>query len=165
MTKADLVFLSGILAISLLALFLFPLFYTKGGYAEISYNGTVLVQVPLTAKEEKCYLIASNPALSPDYGQDGAKEAQPVLVELQKEDAGTWEMAAEEQAALQQANDYNIFLCQDGKVRMLVSNCPDQICVRHNAVSATGENIICLPHKMMIEIIGSKEQALDGVAY
>ena len=35
---------------------------------------------------------------------------------------------------------------------MEAADCRDQICVRHRAVSAVGESIICLPHKLVVEI-------------
>ena len=48
---------------------------------------------------------------------------------------------------------------------MMQSSCPDLICVRHKAVSETGETIVCLPHKLVIEITGAPETELDGVVY
>lgn len=48
--------------------------------------------------------------------------------------------------------DFNLFSVADGVVRMEAADCRDQICVRHRAVSAVGESIICLPHKLVVEI-------------
>ena len=48
---------------------------------------------------------------------------------------------------------------------MIRSSCPDLICVKHQAVSGTGESIICLPHKLIIEISDAQEKELDGVVY
>lgn len=61
--------------------------------------------------------------------------------------------------------EYNVFICGNNEIRMLQSSCPDKICVHHSAISNTGENIICLPHQLVIEIKGGKENDLDGVAY
>ena len=47
---------------------------------------------------------------------------------------------------------FNLFSVADGVVRMEAADCRDQICVRHRAVSAVGESIICLPHKLVVEI-------------
>ena len=47
---------------------------------------------------------------------------------------------------------FNLFSVTDGVVRMEAADCRDQICVRHRAVSAVGESIICLPHKLVVEI-------------
>ena len=32
------------------------------------------------------------------------------------------------------------------------ADCPDKICEKHRAISQTGETIICLPHKLVVEI-------------
>lgn len=47
---------------------------------------------------------------------------------------------------------YNLLSVSDGVVWMEAADCRDQICVRHSAVSAEGESIICLPHKLVVEI-------------
>ena len=41
----------------------------------------------------------------------------------------------------------------DGKVNVVSADCPNQICVNTKAASNIGESIVCLPHKVVIEII------------
>lgn len=58
----------------------------------------------------------------------------------------------------------NIMKIRNGEVTMSEADCPDQICRNHAAVSQTGETIVCLPHKAVIEIVletGTTE--LDGI--
>lgn len=45
------------------------------------------------------------------------------------------------------------------------ADCKDQICADHKAIEKSGETIVCLPHKVVIEIRSEdgKEQELDGV--
>ena len=54
---------------------------------------------------------------------------------------------------------------KDGKVTMKEADCKDQICADHKAIEKSGETIVCLPHKVVIEIRSEdgKEQELDGV--
>ena len=52
----------------------------------------------------------------------------------------------------------------DGEVSMLSSDCPDKICVRHAAISRTGECIICLPNRAVLEVIGAGEPVVDAVS-
>ena len=47
---------------------------------------------------------------------------------------------------------------------MKEADCPDQICVRHKAISKSGESIVCLPHKVVVEISSEEEQDVDIVA-
>jgi len=48
---------------------------------------------------------------------------------------------------------------------MKKADCKDQICADHKAIEKSGETIVCLPHKVVIEIQSEdgKEQELDGV--
>lgn len=46
----------------------------------------------------------------------------------------------------------NTLVIKDGKAYISQANCPDKICVAHRAISKTGETIVCLPHKLVVEI-------------
>lgn len=58
---------------------------------------------------------------------------------------------------------YNIITVQDGYVSMQEADCRDQICVEHKKIHLTGETIVCLPHKLVVEIVGEKEAEFDMV--
>ena len=47
---------------------------------------------------------------------------------------------------------YNIVIIKDGGVCVKEADCPDKICVNHKKISKVGEAIICLPHKLVVEI-------------
>lgn len=48
--------------------------------------------------------------------------------------------------------EYNILVIESGKAYVSEADCHEQICVKHNAISKTGETIVCLPHSLVIEI-------------
>lgn len=57
----------------------------------------------------------------------------------------------------------NILVIKDGKAHIKEADCPDKICVETRAVSFVGETIVCLPHKVVIEVIGEKtDNGLDA---
>lgn len=58
---------------------------------------------------------------------------------------------------------YNIVTIADGVVRVSEADCRDQVCVEHKAISRTGETIVCLPHKLVVEIVGEAPAAFDAV--
>lgn len=59
----------------------------------------------------------------------------------------------------------NTLVIENGKAYISQANCPDRICAGHRAVSFTGETIVCLPHKVIIEIISDNtENDLDIIA-
>ncbi|MDD3718882.1 MAG: NusG domain II-containing protein [Actinomycetota bacterium] len=40
-----------------------------------------------------------------------------------------------------------------GRVRMVDSACPDKLCVKSGWVSSPGESIVCLPNRVVIEVV------------
>ena len=38
---------------------------------------------------------------------------------------------------------------------MTDADCPDKLCVKTGRISKTGETIVCLPHRVVVEIIGA----------
>ena len=58
---------------------------------------------------------------------------------------------------------YNLLLIDESEVRVTDADCPDQLCIRQRAISRKGESIICLPHKLVIQIDSGKESELDAV--
>ena len=46
-----------------------------------------------------------------------------------------------------------ILIISGGKADMESADCPNQICVHHSAISHTGETIVCLPNRVVIEVI------------
>lgn len=59
----------------------------------------------------------------------------------------------------------NTLVIEDGKAYISQADCPDKICKEHRAISYTGETIVCLPHKIVIEITAENSSPdLDAVA-
>ncbi|MBR6551819.1 MAG: NusG domain II-containing protein [Clostridia bacterium] len=61
-------------------------------------------------------------------------------------------------------NGKNTLVIEDNKAFMKDANCPDKICEGHSKISYKGETIVCLPHKVVIEIVAEdSENELDVV--
>lgn len=61
--------------------------------------------------------------------------------------------------------DTNICIIQDGKVTMKEANCPDHLCMSQRAIDSRGGTIVCLPNKVVLEIIEAQgEEVPDAVA-
>ncbi len=56
------------------------------------------------------------------------------------------------QKNIETENGNNSVLIKDGKASVISADCPDKICVDHRSVSNVGETIVCLPHKLVVEI-------------
>ncbi|MBC8545070.1 NusG domain II-containing protein [Bianquea renquensis] len=55
------------------------------------------------------------------------------------------------------------FQIQDGKIRFLSSDCPDQVCVRTGFISLAGQTAVCLPHRLVVRIISDSPSDLDVI--
>lgn len=60
----------------------------------------------------------------------------------------------------------NIVEIDSGKVRIKKSDCANQICVKEGWIKKSGQSIVCLPHKLVVEIVSGKAQAgPDSISY
>lgn len=58
----------------------------------------------------------------------------------------------------------NKVVINDGKVSMTEADCPDELCVKTGKISRVGETIVCLPHRVVVEIKGSQDDdSIDSV--
>ncbi len=48
-----------------------------------------------------------------------------------------------------------------GMVHMLDADCPDKLCVKHKNIQYNHETIVCLPNKVVLEIIDGKSTDVD----
>lgn len=60
-------------------------------------------------------------------------------------------------------DDYNVLEIAHGAAAVTEANCGDHTCVRMGKISRTGETIVCLPHRLVVEIVGGAAD-VDAVA-
>ncbi len=58
----------------------------------------------------------------------------------------------------------NILTVRDGKAYMSEADCPDRLCMRQKPISKKGESIICLPHRLAVEVTAGRDGEMDAVA-
>lgn len=63
---------------------------------------------------------------------------------------------------------YNNVVIKDGAVYLENADCPDKLCVKTGRISKTGETIVCLPHRVVVEITGGDStgdgDVIDSIA-
>ena len=58
----------------------------------------------------------------------------------------------------------NLIEIKDGRVRVEEADCPNQDCVHQGWIDAAGQQIVCLPHKLTVDIVDeSTETTYDVV--
>ena len=54
----------------------------------------------------------------------------------------------------------NIIEVADGRVRCLESDCSNQTCVKQGWVSGRGQTVVCLPHKLIVQVVADPADAV-----
>lgn len=93
------------------------------------------------------------------------KDGKEVIVTVEGKEVYKTSIKKDQIYQIPEKNGTNVMQIKDGKVTMKKADCKDQICADHKAIEKSGETIVCLPHKVVIEIQSEdgKEQELDGV--
>jgi len=53
----------------------------------------------------------------------------------------------------------------DGAVRAVYADCPDKLCVKMGKISKDKETIVCLPNRIVIEVLNEEAGDVDAVIY
>lgn len=51
-----------------------------------------------------------------------------------------------------------------GAARITDADCPDKLCVHQKKIENQGETLVCLPHKVIVQVSSDKKGDLDDVA-
>lgn len=62
------------------------------------------------------------------------------------------EHRGEDEIEIKTKYGYNIIKVSNQSIGIIDSDCKDKICIKTGFISKQGQSIICLPHKLMIEI-------------
>ncbi len=80
-----------------------------------------------------------------------------VVVKIDGKDVVTYSLSENVRYEIKTGDNdehINVLVIEDGKAYITEANCPDGICKEYKPVSYVGETIVCLPHKVVVEVIG-----------
>ena len=60
--------------------------------------------------------------------------------------------------AAEQYDYYNVVVISNSTVSVTEASCKNQVCVKHGAVSRSGESIVCLPNRLVVRIESGSEE-------
>ena len=63
-----------------------------------------------------------------------------------------FDLSQDQTYTIQTEKGYNILQIQNQTATITEADCPDQICVQQKAIHHIGEMIVCLPHKVVVEM-------------
>ena len=59
---------------------------------------------------------------------------------------------------------YNMLIIQNGEAYVAEASCPDKLCVHQGKIHYSGQSIVCLPNKVVVEVVGGEQSEYDAVA-
>ena len=95
----------------------------------------------------------------------GAQEGAEITVTKDGERIGTYSLLEDNCLTFSDEDGgMNILMIQDGKAYMSGADCPDKLCVKQKAISKKGESIVCLPHKLVVQVTDGSAAEVDAIA-
>lgn len=89
--------------------------------------------------------------------------ANAVTVSVDGEQVGTYPLYRSTQQPVAGHDGFSLLLViSNGQAFVKESSCPDLICQQHAAISRAGEQIVCLPARVVITVTG-EENEIDAV--
>ena len=88
-------------------------------------------------------------------------DASFVRITLEGGTYGTYRLEDDITLEIDSGNGTNKVVIKDGKVWMEDADCPDRYCVSKGGISHSGDTIVCLPHRLVIEILPSSDSDQD----
>ena len=70
---------------------------------------------------------------------------------------GTYSLDEDQEIEVKQGNNHNKICIMNGEVYMKEADCPDGYCMNQGKIKNSRQTIVCLPHKLVVEIIENKE--------
>ena len=89
-------------------------------------------------------------------------EGGKAVVFVDKKEYAAYDLHKDGEYEIQTDRGNNWLVIQDGKADMVKADCPDKLCVKQKAIHKNGETIVCLPHRVVVEIQEGEVLELDG---
>lgn len=122
-------------------------------------NAATVVAATLIA----CGLVASSVLLRPR-----ASASTEMVARIHDGNGQTYELPLSKDGSLtvETSLGTNVIAVRDGAAFMAEADCPKGDCLRQRAISVPGQQLICLPHQLWVEVVeqGAPDGELDVTA-
>lgn len=88
-----------------------------------------------------------------------------VVITVDGETYGTYSLAEDQEIPVEQSGSItNVVSISGGKVHMEEADCPDHLCIRQGEISSEYASIVCLPNRVVVEVVSDDEEEFDGMS-
>ncbi len=88
-----------------------------------------------------------------------------VVIEVNGSLYGTYDISEDQTIEIVADGEVcNTILIEDETVTMITSTCPDHLCEHQGTISKNGQQIVCLPNKVVVQLKGQEETEYDSIA-
>ena len=81
-----------------------------------------------------------------------------VVIKVEGKVYGTYSLSKDQTITIEEYGHYNRVEIKDGKVQMMEANCHNQLCVNQGAITTSNIPIVCLPNRVVVEIVDGEEE-------
>ena len=74
------------------------------------------------------------------------------VITVEGREYGSYSLDQKQSIAIDTDRGHNLVCIEDGTVYMLEADCPDGYCIYKGKVSKCSDTIVCLPHRVVVEI-------------
>ena len=94
------------------------------------------------------------------HNQEKADDQIIGIVKINNREVKRLPLDKDQKWRYQKNGKINIVQIKSHKIRVIDANCKDQVCVKEGWKSKSGDTIVCLPHKFLIEL--KNKNQIDG---
>lgn len=102
------------------------------------------------------------------FAGDKKTEGNQVVITIDGAVYGSYPLKPNKEIEIETESGCNTVKIEDGKVYMEDADCPDRYCVKQGKISHSKETLICLPHKLVVEVefleSESEQEKIDVIA-
>lgn len=116
-------------------------------------------------KKRDCYLAAAILILAGFLwtvtGFLRKEEGSTLRISVDNEIYGTYSLLEDQEITI---GETNVCRIENREAVMISGQCPDQVCVHSNPISKKGETIICMPNRVVLEVMDGADAEADIIA-
>ena len=90
-------------------------------------------------------------------------EGAVARVTIDGTEVGSYPLNQGREVSIGDESHYNLLVIEDGAAYIRDASCPDKLCIRQGKASFDGQSLICLPNKVVVEVLGGEAGESDVV--